>query len=45
MRSDYLTRLDSGETGDGVPNEFPDAELFRVTVETATDGTVAEEDR
>ena len=43
--ADYLSRLDSGETGDGVPDEFPDAELFRVTAEKATDGTVAEEDK
>ena len=43
--ADYLSRLDSGETGDGVPDEFPDAELFRVTAETATDETVAPEDK
>ena len=43
--ADYLSRLDSGETGDGVPYEFPDAELFKVTTETTRDGTVAEEDK
>ena len=43
--ADYLSRLESGETGDGVPDEFPDAELFRVTAEMTTDGTVAEEDK
>ena len=25
--ADYLSRLESGEAGDGVPDEFPDAEL------------------
>ena len=43
--ADYLSRLESGETGDGVPDEFPDAELFRVTAETTTDGTVVDEDK
>ena len=42
--ADYLIRLDSGETRDGVPDEFPYAELFRVTTET-TDGTVTKEDK
>ena len=43
--ADYLSRLDSGETRDGVPDEFPDEELFRVTTKKATDGTVAEDDK
>ena len=42
---DYLSLLESGKTGDGVPDEFPDAALFRVTAETTTDGTIAEEDQ
>ena len=42
---DYLSRLEVGETGYGVQDEFPDAELFRVTAESATDGTVANEDK
>ena len=43
--ADYLSRLESGETGDGFPDKFPDAELFRVIAEKATDGTVVEEDK
>ena len=39
--ADYLSQLDSGEIGDGVP----DAALFRVTVETTTDTTVRDEDK
>ena len=37
-------RLDFGETADGVLDEFPNAELFRVTAEMATDSTVADEE-
>ena len=40
-----MSRLDSGETCDGVADEFPDAELFRVTTETGADETVAHEDK
>ena len=29
--ADYLSRLESSDVGDGVRDEFPDAELFRVT--------------
>ena len=43
--ADYLSRLESGEVGDGVRDKFPDAELFRITTEPATDATVAEEDK
>ena len=43
--ADYLSRLESGEARDGVWDEFPDAELFRITMEPATDSTVAEEDK
>ena len=43
--ADYLSRLESGEAGDGVRDEFPDAELFRITTKPATDSTVAKEDR
>ena len=43
--ADYVSRLKSGETGDGVRDEFPNAELFRITTEQATDSTVAEEDK
>ena len=43
--ANYLSRLDSDETGDDVPDEFSDAELFRVTTEMTTDGTVTEEDK
>ena len=42
---DYLSQLESGEAGDGVRDEFPDAELFKITMEPATDSTVAEEDK
>ena len=28
--ADYLSRLDSGEKGAGVKDDFPDAQLFRV---------------
>ena len=43
--ADYLSRLESGEAGDGVQDEFPDAELFRITTAPATDATVPEEDK
>ena len=43
--SDYLSRLESDEEGDGVRDEFPEAELFRITTEPTTDSTVAEEDK
>ena len=43
--ADYLSQLESGETGDGVSDEFPNTELFRVTAETATDSKVADEDK
>ena len=43
--ADYLSRLESGEARDEVQDEFPDAELFRVTAELVTDSTVAEEDK
>ena len=29
---DYLRRLDSGEEGTGVKDDFPDAQLFRVEI-------------
>mgnify|MGYP006973852120 FL=1 len=40
-----MSRLEYGEAGDGVPDEFHDAELFRVTTEPTTDKTVVEEDK
>ena len=43
--ADYLSRLESGEAGDGVRDEFPDAELFKVTTETTVDETMAGEDK
>ena len=43
--ADYVSRLKSGETGDGVRDEFPNAELFRITTEQATDSTISEEDK
>ena len=43
--ADYLSHLESGEAGDGVRDDFPDAELFRITTEPTTDSTVAEEDK
>ena len=43
--ADYLSRLESGEVGNGVQDEFPDTELFRITTEPATDATVADEDK
>ena len=43
--SDYVSRLESDEAGDGVWDEFPDAEFFRITTKPATDSTVAEEDK
>ena len=33
MEANYLRRLESSEAGDRVRDEFPDAELFRVTTE------------
>ena len=43
--ADYLIRHESAEAWDGVRDEFPDAELFRITTEPETDSTVAEEDK
>ena len=43
--ADYLSKLESGEAGDSVQDEFPDAELFRIWTEPATDATVANEDK
>ena len=43
--ADFLTRLESGEAGDGVIDEFPDPELFMGTTEPTTDSTVAEKDK
>ena len=43
--ADYLSRIESGEAGDDVQDEFPDAELFRIMTEPATDATDAEEDK
>mgnify|MGYP007084843742 CR=1 FL=1 len=40
-----MSWLESGEAGDGVRDEFPYAELFRVTTELTIDATVAEEDK
>ena len=38
----YLSRLESDEASDGVRDELPDAELFRITTEPTTDPTVAQ---
>ena len=43
--ADCLSRMESGEAGDGVQDEFPDSELFRVTTQPATDSTAVEEDK
>ena len=43
--ADYLSRFESGEAGYRVRDEFPDAELFRVIAELATNSTVVEEDQ
>ena len=43
--ADYLSRLEFGEASNDVQDEFPDAELFRITTEPATDATVADEDK
>ena len=40
-----MSRLESGKAGNGVRDEFPDTELFKVTAEPTTDTTVAEDDR
>ena len=40
-----MSRLESGEARDGVRDEFPNAKLFRVTAEPATNSIVAEEDK
>ena len=42
---DYLSRLESGAAGDGVRDEFLDAQLFRVIAENMVDETVADEDK
>ena len=43
--ADYLSRLESGESGEGVCDEFSYAELFKVTVEVVVDKTVVGEDK
>ena len=43
--ADYVGRLESGEAGDGVKDDLPDALLFRLTTENTVDRTVAEEDK
>ena len=43
--ADYFSRLESDEAGDGVRDEFHDAEPFRVIAELTTDATIAEEDK
>ena len=40
-----MSWLESEEAGDGIRDEFPDVELFRVAAESAIDVTVAEEDK
>ena len=42
--ADYLSWLESEEAGDGIRDEFPDVELFKVAAELAIDIIVAEED-
>ena len=41
---DYLRRLECDESGDGVQDEFLDAQLFQVTVEVVADKSVDIED-
>ena len=43
--ADYLSRLESEEARDGVRYEFPDAKLFKVTMETTVDEIVAGKDK
>ena len=43
--ANYLSWLESEEAGDGIRDEFPDVELFRVTTEMTADETVADEDK
>ena len=40
-----MSWLESEEAGDGIRDEFPDVELFRVTTEMTADETVADEDK
>ena len=42
---DYLSRLEFGESDDEVRDEFPDAQLFKITTEEATDESVLVEDK
>ena len=42
---DYLSRLESREVGDGIQDEFPDAELFKVTSEKVVDETMPGDDK
>ena len=35
--ADYPNRLELGESGDGVKDDFPDAQLFRINVVNSTD--------
>ena len=41
--ADYLSRLESGESGEGVRDEFPGTELFKVTTKVVAHETVGNE--
>ena len=43
--TDYLSRLESGESGDGVRDEFLDVQIFKIIAEAVTDESVAVEDK
>ena len=43
--ANYLSRMESREVGDGVRDEFPNAELFKVTAETTLDEIVADKEK
>ena len=43
--ANYLSRLEFGEAGDEVRDEFLDVELFKITAETVVEETVAGENK
>ena len=43
--TDYLSRLESGESSDGVHDEFSDAQLFKINAEAVVDELVVVDDK
>ena len=43
--ANYLSRLEYGEAGEAIRDEFPDAELFKFTPTMVVDETMVGEDK